>query len=1117
MAGFDNTNVITPDGNTTVLNLGENLVVQVLEGDTVSSDRPIQVDLVAGDAPSDYELRWYAQVDSSEWSNEYISPVAETFTGTAYWFYNPKDADLTVNFEGGNTNSGSFIVPAMASKLVVASDRATDEILIGSNDVETGVGFAGQRTASYSGVRFSASDVFYGLVQVDHGYGGATGRLYDWGFPMIPTSQLTSAALVGLGYGCTDNVCDATGERSLIWVTPVDDTIIFVDYDGNGFFDETFNVTAYSSLRLTNPNGVDMTGAIIASSTKGLPDGQPDLTGLPVKIAVVWGQDPRRSGSRDKYGLDLGTAVLPLANPFVSKQVVGVNNPDGSPDFRLLVDQVGDVILYEISVSNVGFGSLTAVDVEDNLIDDTLTGPVESFLPPNGVLQRGETFIYSGFYVVTADDIATLGGGDSIISNTATIRANTIPPVTVSVDTPIALTNISGTVFEDTDGDDVGDVVIENVLVTLTTDTGSATTLTNDEGFYKFTDLQAGNYTVEETNLDGTYTDVSPNLISLTIIGGPEYTGNNFVDERLGSVDGTVLDEAGAPIPGVTITLEDLSTNGTVTSITDATGAYEFTNVRPGNYSLVEVNLDSFPTSLSDQDTTPDGDDSDSDTTVDDTILVSVRPTEKDDGNDFVDIRGSGAPSSSPSAEPSASSELPSVAPSALPSITPSSAPSSTPSITGSSRPSSGPSSVPSLIDSASPSLLPTTTPSFSPSLAPIFKAPKQPDNCCVGQENNNDTCEYCIPYRSPDFCPREQSFPALISTRTSTFRNNATDVEDAGYWFHYLEDKIAGYLLSTMEGVPTPQVYCCVTDMMELPGCLTSSIPSGQTNIVIKSTNFHSSEGVYVLTNFTQDAVNNPSATYMRDLIKGMATSYADVISELSEKEASKIIVEEFIGDTLPIEYKFHVVNGQVAAVDIIADRGGDCPCYAVIGLDGGRLDNYGCFEPGGLEIMNDQCYAIDFLTGRNQCGPVKKDLFICDDLPVISECQLLEMADIAIKLGEAIGVYMRVDMFVVGEKFYVQEYSANHMNGLRHCAAKPGTKGCIDSCFLGREYDTAGAPYGGVAVPVPIALKDFRTQSPQAQCDMVAGVTVPSYDFSRCNVGAPPDGVPDVTTEAP
>jgi protocatechuate 3,4-dioxygenase beta subunit len=83
-------------------------------------------------------------------------------------------------------------------------------------------------------------------------------------------------------------------------------------------------------------------------------------------------------------------------------------------------------------------------------------------------------------------------------------------------------------------------------------------------------------------------------------------------------------------------------TNAIATTKTDAQGAYIFPNVEPGDYKVVEINPPKFPSSLSDQDNSNDGDVGDTDTTVDDTIAVTVKPGEDERDNDFVDSdRGS--------------------------------------------------------------------------------------------------------------------------------------------------------------------------------------------------------------------------------------------------------------------------------------------------------------------------------------------------------------------------------------------------------------------------------------------------------------------------------------------
>jgi hypothetical protein len=88
---------------------------------------------------------------------------------------------------------------------------------------------------------------------------------------------------------------------------------------------------------------------------------------------------------------------------------------------------------------------------------------------------------------------------------------------------------------------------------------------------------------------------------------------------------------------------------------------------------------------------------------------------------------------------------------------------------------------------------------------------------------------------------------------------------------------------------------------------------------------------------------------------------------------------------------------------------------------------------------------------------------------------------------------------MFVAGNKIWVQEYSTNHMNGLRHCAAKTDDEGCFDSCFLGRMWNDAGAESGGIPTAVPDKLVGFAALSPVEQCLLIVNVAAPKY-VSKC-----------------
>ena len=224
------------------------------------------------------------------------------------------------------------------------------------------------------------------------------------------------------------------------------------------------------------------------------------------------------------------------------------------------------------------------------------------------------------------------------------------------------------------------------------------TYVTTDDGEYCFTGLAAGEYTVTEKNPESHPVDISDfdadedgdaadsdtatdNTIGVTLQPNEDDLENNFVDSNLGSIAGNVtcMEEGNtmSPLSGVTIDLlgsVDV-TDVLASTLTDDYGKYSFPDIPPGTYFVREVNSEECPNSVSDQDEDPDDDgpdETDSDTTVDDLIGVTVNPGESDTGNNFVD--GNAAPSESPTTSPA-----PSSAPSTSPTKSP--APSAAPSM----------------------------------------------------------------------------------------------------------------------------------------------------------------------------------------------------------------------------------------------------------------------------------------------------------------------------------------------------------------------------------------------------------------------------------------------------
>jgi uncharacterized surface anchored protein len=110
------------------------------------------------------------------------------------------------------------------------------------------------------------------------------------------------------------------------------------------------------------------------------------------------------------------------------------------------------------------------------------------------------------------------------------------------------------------------------------------------------------------------------------------------VESNNGSIFGSVKDDEGIALANVTVQLRDASDTIVRTTTTSGAGLYDFKNLEPGNYKVVEINPVGYDTNISDGDTSSDGDVDDLNLNPDNVILVTLeQPSEDDKNNDFVD------------------------------------------------------------------------------------------------------------------------------------------------------------------------------------------------------------------------------------------------------------------------------------------------------------------------------------------------------------------------------------------------------------------------------------------------------------------------------------------------
>lgn len=162
-------------------------------------------------------------------------------------------------------------------------------------------------------------------------------------------------------------------------------------------------------------------------------------------------------------------------------------------------------------------------------------------------------------------------------------------------------TTISGRVYYDPerDGADNGEPGIPGVTITLIQNgTVVATTVTGPDGSYRFENLSAGDYTIEETQPDG-YGSSTPDSRAVNV--SPGQSQSIDFGDTLSTLAGSVYidsndDGARQPgetgIEGVTVTLTGTNAAGaavTLTVTTDATGAFRFADLLSGTYTLTET------------------------------------------------------------------------------------------------------------------------------------------------------------------------------------------------------------------------------------------------------------------------------------------------------------------------------------------------------------------------------------------------------------------------------------------------------------------------------------------------------------------------------------------------
>ena len=230
------------------------------------------------------------------------------------------------------------------------------------------------------------------------------------------------------------------------------------------------------------------------------------------------------------------------------------------------------------------------------------------FLDGNGV-QRETVTDANGNYLFTDVDPGTYSVSEEV--RPGWVQTTVSPgPITVVSGSDITgidfgnfqLGSIAGEKFQDTNGNGVQDpgepgLAGWTIVLDAVGGTTHLTTVTDAAGNYDFTDLPAGTYRIREVAQPG-WVQTTVNPADISIVSGSNITGVNFGNFQLGSIagekfqdtNGNGVQDPGEPgLAGWTIVLDAVGGTTHLTTVTDAAGNYDFTDLPAGTYRIREV------------------------------------------------------------------------------------------------------------------------------------------------------------------------------------------------------------------------------------------------------------------------------------------------------------------------------------------------------------------------------------------------------------------------------------------------------------------------------------------------------------------------------------------------
>ena len=592
--------------------------------------------------------------------------IATTTTGPdgSYEFTGLEPGDYTVQVDSSNFVPGGALEGYTQTYDADGTGTAneSDTTLAGAgSDPTQDFGYQNTSLADISGTVFDDLDADGVLEAGDDGIAGVTVDLLDsagnviattttdtsgnYTFPDLPdgdyTVAVTDTANVLDGYTLTSALDALPVTVAGVDVTDVDfgyaqapetasigDTIYF-DADRDGIQDageggiDGVTVDLYDA----GPDGIVGTADdLLVATTTTDANGNYTFDGLPAGTYYVDVTDTNSelTGLALTAGSDPSGAIYLSEGEDYNEADFGYASATGSA--------LGDTIFYDADGDGWQDPGETGIEgVTVNLIDpgpDGFIGGGDDVVIGTTTTDAQGNYLFTGltdgkYYVqVDTTQIAALGYDIDPTTGPAT-RPYEVPVGQDVLYADFGFTggtpgSIGDTIFLDSDGDgvqDAGEAGISGVTVDLidpVTGEVLATTVTDDNGNYDFVGLEAGDYEVVVTDLDGVLSDLNlstPPVGTINLTAGQDYDGADFgyaPSEGTGTIAGTVwhdtnqtadtgiLDPDESGFEGVTVELwRDVDGDGIITpgiddlertTVTDENGDYAFLGIPYGDY-----------------------------------------------------------------------------------------------------------------------------------------------------------------------------------------------------------------------------------------------------------------------------------------------------------------------------------------------------------------------------------------------------------------------------------------------------------------------------------------------------------------------------------------------------